>query len=106
MKYILILLILISSCKKTIEAEKEVTITSFAFLKDGYVYFYIKSDKIINVKGSLQGSFTTKWQTNFIASVPTPYNHLDTICKTNYPADSVYNFKIFSCYIFGVKVKY
>lgn len=105
MKYILILLILVSSCKKTIE-EKEVTISSMAFIKNGYVHLYIKSDKIINVKGSLQGSFTTKWQTNFIASVPTPYNHLDTICKTNYPADSVYNFKIFSCYIFGIKVKY
>lgn len=105
MKYILILLILVSSCKKTIE-EKEVTISSMAFIKNGYVHLYIKSDKIINAKGSLQAVFTTKWQTNFIASVPTPYNHIDTICKTIYPADSVYNFKIFSCYIFGVKVKY
>ncbi len=105
MKYILFLLILVSSCKKTIE-EKEVTISSMAFIKNGYVHLYIKSDKIINAKGSLQAVFTTKWQTNFVALVPTPYNHIDTICKTIYPADSVYNFKILNVSIFGVKVKY
>lgn len=107
MRYILILLVLFTSCKKeTQEPPLEVFVQSTTFIKNGKVWVNVKTDKPAKSKGYIQQEFTTKWQQSFTSVVATPYLTTDTICETNYPADTVYNSKISYAYIYNAKVRW